>query len=769
MKLSLRKELTDTIEEIQALSNDNTDNFLNSTMPSLLTDFSYVRKMEFTDNHRLLQNSYSLQQCTLLLTHDIPFNPNCKKANLISNLEYLFKINAVHPFMLFVDGKFVKWTDLIIIKDCRYSYILIRNFFMTTEKIQMVRLPDDIQYQEIGTIQDNTIFSFKDGLYYNGRETCVTINDIGARDYYYEQLELKDYIKLNKFRLDPIYEMSKNNIIVFMDGKLIPNQITYYGMNMFVTNNANFGTSNYAIGFYYYKANKRINNRDMFVNKAEAQLNVGLPLPNYLKLFSNNFNAKYSYKLNYNQNMLHILNAIMSYNSGLMNRFYEKINNTISIVYTGKELKALADKDGIVTLSRRRRGTIHNNLIIFHNGELYKYYYKTRHYNKYVSFVTDGIKDDDTVELLFFLNVDNREFPIVLASKLVDNYYIDETIDKDYMKLFTEKTEQMDFEVEITNKKQYQIEFKYAKNPNGTTKIIPSSPYYYDKRLTLVSERQFKYYRKDIDYDCLDIMLPWEDFRFCNNKNQYMLFINGRKIPYSNYRVVVPYNMSPFDDHSIYTNIPLEIGDIVEVFYIPDKLNEVDSDKELQLDGRLFVDKTALKHNLNKHLDFIFINGRKIAESNLFDVDQNMLMITTDIRSTENVSIVQHMAYEDILVDTFNIKEDEFTKAINQLTINDIELLFGSGTTINNYERDICGGEIDMKSVIYSIIKDYYCSPFVTDATDFMYPDLEHYFDYQLNTDSEGTPLIDIMDGNPTNKPHRGRGGISDWKERGEE
>ena len=263
-------------------------------------------------------------------------------------------------------------------------------------------------------------------------------------------------------------------------------------------------------------------------------------------------------------------------------------------------------------------------------------------------------------------------------------------------------------------------------------------------------------------------MLPWEDFRFCNNKNQYMLFINGRKIPYSNYRVVVPYNMSPFDDHSIYTNIPLEIGDIVEVFYIPDKLNEVDSDKELQLDGRLFVDKTALKHNLNKHLDFVFINGRKIPESNLFDVDQNMLMITTDTRSTENVSIVQHMAYEDILVDTFSIKEDEFTKVIDQLTINDIELLFGSGTVINNYEKDICAKEIDMKTVIYSIIKDYYCSPFVTDATDFMYPDLENYFDYQLNTDSDGTPLIDIMDGNPTNKPHRGRGGISDWKERGE-
>ena len=40
-----------------------------------------------------------------------------------------FLHELVHPFLLFVNGKFIKWSNIEIVNDVHYAYILANNFF----------------------------------------------------------------------------------------------------------------------------------------------------------------------------------------------------------------------------------------------------------------------------------------------------------------------------------------------------------------------------------------------------------------------------------------------------------------------------------------------------------------------------------------------------------------------------------------------------------------------------------------------------------------
>ena len=73
--------------------------------------------------------------------------------------------------------------------------------------------------------------------------------------------------------------------------------------------------------------------------------------------------------------------------------------------------------------------------------------------------------------------------------------------------------------------------------------------------------------------------------------------------------------------------------------------------------------------------------------------------------------------------------------------------------------------EIDMKNVIYSIVQDYFASPFINTGKDFMYGDLDGYFESIFEQDSEKTKLVDRFGATLANKPRRGVGGIDDYKD----
>lgn len=750
--LKINQNIAEVLEELRALSNQNTDSSLRVNVPTVFRDFSYIRKDSFRDTHRVLNGKFSLQESTMLLSYDIPFSTFQNKSTYMERLDYLVEHNYIYPFLFFVDGKFIKWSDIYIIRDCRYSYILITKVYSVENKFEMVTLPKNVEYKELSTIKKNTLFAFRDGLFYNGGEECSTINNVGYTNFYYEEIKLRSD-KIQLFNLDPEYEMNPDNIIVFKDGELYTDNFSYHCLNMFSVDGNELHGEYYAKGFYWYKANQRQNNDRVIMRKYNARaiasnLNI---VPNYLNLFSDRFNFSFSFANKYQKNLMNALNYVMLYNSGLMNRLYKKLNKTISRYYTGKELRALV-KYGNVTMSRRVNGNVNNYVMIFHNGELYKYYNQLQYKNKDFTFPFKDIDDKDTIEILYFLDIDNREFPIVLASKREDAYYIDDSIDISHLKLFTIQPEHLDFNIEISPHKQYELGFDYDIDDEVTI-IRPKSPFYYDKRLTMTSGRQFKYYYYKAKYKVIDVILPPEDFRFCNDSRQYMVFINGRKINNKEFKVVIPSYDNPFDDNSIYFDIPLEEGDYIEVFYIPDIMAEVQSDKTLSSNGNIYVDKSKLKHNISRDLNFVFVNGKKIPYDDLYDISQTLMKVTTDVGSVNNLCILEHVEYDNMISNIFSYNKDRMTRIIDSLTDEQFNILFDNAH-ITNKEQSINSSSISMKVIIYSIIKDYYCAPFTNVPTTFAFDNIDECFnDYDAETDL----ILDWLDGNRENKPTRGR------------
>lgn len=750
--MKINENILEVIEELRALSNQNIDNYLRVNVPTIFRTFSCIRKESFYDTHRILQGKFSLQDSTLLLSYDIPFSTYQNKTSYMERLDILVKNNYVYPFLFFVNGEFIKWSDIYIVKDCKYSYILLANHYVDG-KFEMVTLPKNVIYNELSKINNNTLFAFKDGKFYNGGDNCITIDNKGFDYYYYEEIKLKSD-RIQHFAINPIYEMCEDNIIVFRNGLLYTDNFEYYNLNMFSVDGNELDGEYYAKGFYYYKSNERQNNHEVIMRKdkvIENTINLN-SVPNYFSIFKNKFNFSFSFKNTYEKNIMNALNYIMLYNSGLMNRYYKKVNKTRTRIYNGKELKALV-KNGYITMSRRMNGNINNYVMIFHNGELYKHYKELRYINKDFIFPFKDIKDEDTIEFLYFMDVDNREFPIVLSSKREDTYYIDDSVDILHTKLFTIQPEKLDFNIEISPHKQYEIGFSYDFNNDDTTIIIPDCPFYYDKRLHLVSERQFKYYYKQAKYRMVDVILPPEDFKYCNNPKQYMVFINGRKLNCKNYKVIVPTVDTPFDDNSIYFNIPLEEDDYIEIFYVPDILYEVQSDMKLSSNGNIYLDKTKLKHNLSKDLNFIFVNGKKVPRDYIYDISQTLIKITTDIETVNNLCVIQHIEEDNLLSNIFVYNTDKITKIVDSLTENEFNILF-ENTNITNKESTITSGAIPMKVLIYSIIKDYYCAPYTNIGETFAFNNIDECFnDY----DPDGNLILDWFEANRENKPLKGR------------
>ena len=125
MGYKLKQEMIDVIEELRSYSNDITNGYLKVALPTIQRDFEFTRKTRFNDSHNLLKGQFSLQENTMLLTYDIPYTSYQHKNSYMGRLDDLFRRNLVYPFLLFMDGKFIKWSDIYILKDCRYSYIIL--------------------------------------------------------------------------------------------------------------------------------------------------------------------------------------------------------------------------------------------------------------------------------------------------------------------------------------------------------------------------------------------------------------------------------------------------------------------------------------------------------------------------------------------------------------------------------------------------------------------------------------------------------------------
>lgn len=92
----------------------------------------------------------------IYLSKDIPFTFSNVKEKYIDTLVNLVAKNKIVPFMIFANGIFIKWSNITIVRDEHYSYIIISGLDMITDKeniaFECILLPCAIRYGEDGSI-----------------------------------------------------------------------------------------------------------------------------------------------------------------------------------------------------------------------------------------------------------------------------------------------------------------------------------------------------------------------------------------------------------------------------------------------------------------------------------------------------------------------------------------------------------------------------------------------------------------------------------------
>lgn len=747
----MKKNIIDSIENLKHHTHTSISNIQIANIPSLY-NLNLERRYKFSV-HGFVHTLFN-ENSLVYVSNNIPFTHNQKRHTFCDTLDKLVGSGEVYPFLLFLNHEFVKWSNIVILKDCKYAYVIILDYPYETDvnTKECIVIPQYITYRENNSvITDNTIFAFNstdnklvEDLVLGS--TYTTIDLLNFDEIYFEEDLIKYPESIQHFKLEANKKVCDENLIVFSNGylansflitEILPLNLFKIGDKTRVGNNS----IKYKL-FYYNKSNESKDNIQGIVNKHDIAIGcvINNKIPEYITRLNEKFDFNYNKNISYEENVYNSLNYIMKYNSGLLNTVYKDKSNISSRVYTGIEINSKMDNKGYVTMSRRIGTDTSTQVIILKNGELYKGYSELRYKNKNFIFPIIDIKDDDVIEILSFKNIDNRRIKLSFDSLGDDIYLMDSSVDMDNMKLFTMNVETHEFNIERKDSVQYEIDYSYERMSNNTIKIIPNNSFYYDRTLSLASRRQFRYASKIAKECCIDIELP-DEFRFCNEKEKYLVFVNGRKIDNQNFKVTIFKPTRPFDDISTYVNIPLEKGDKLEVIYVPDRLEEVVVYPNIDLTGNIVIDKSKIAYNFDKDLYLLFINGKKIRTDQMIDIDQTRVKIISDIKSIRNLCVIKHIGDEEILSSLFNENKDKITEIIDSLTNEELNKLYGD-KVIEDIEDDFKENEISMKSVMYKLIHDYYLRPYINTGEEFIY-DFDDEF---LEKDDEGNIIIRALD-----------------------
>jgi hypothetical protein len=368
---------------------------------------------------------------------------------------------------------------------------------------------------------------------------------------------------------------------------------------------------------------------------------------------------------------------------------------------------------------------------------------------------------------------------VLHSDNIDDTTLLDPEVDMDKMLLFTTNPEHLDFNIE-RGWMQYRIEFHQERLKNGYVHIYPLNPYYFDKHLTLASSRQFRYVsyvvhvlneppvpepyhiitepvptnhtRKEyphcengVAHIAEDNPLKKEfvfrlpsDFAFCDEKDKYMVFVRGRRIDYRNFLVAIPETSTPFEFTNLYVNIPLEEGDRIDIFYLPDRMEETIFQMHINPENPIIIDRSLVRYNLSKNLYTIFMNGKKLMDHQMEDMGDNKLKLI-GVDSSFNLTILKHIEDIEVLAEIFDSRISDFDDLLNDMDVNLLRTLYNIGP-IGTDASFKDGKTVEMRKVLAGMVRDYWLRPYVVSGDIFKY----NYITKVVEEDGSETQVFEV-------------------------
>lgn len=527
----------------------------------------------------------------------------------------------------------------------------------------------------------------------------------------------------------------------------------------------------------------------------------------YFDSFMHCLDYKYRDSLFYDQNYNNGFSSIISYNPMLLDSLYE--TNVDSVILTGEHVNANLDKPyeyetrrGL-KISRHKYENHESYVIVFVNGILIEEYSKMIAYpNFFFIPKEDSFNDNDQIELLWFNKIDNNEIEFHITPEALN--YIPESPDPKWrgvdifntyikpenLKIFVRypenfliyrslipRSDYISFNISYRDDnndlylKQEVVDndIMYWDAENGTfffTKegeednITYSNPCsdieISDKTYIAVSSRKFIYQRLYVDQKAYRIVLD-KRFKYCDNQKQYMLFINGRRIDQDAFLITIPKYNRPFWGMYLYTAKFVKPTDRIELFYLPQEMPDINIEERysLGIDGYIKFNKTELDVPFDPNLYMFFINGKKIAPTNIVSVDSHTVRVNKDTLTTDNLIITplniniipevktymntinKYSEYDSIIK---NIKENEF------LGYDELDMLLNIHVKIfdEGEDRYKSRANVGKIAIINEIVRDFWVT------SGYEYNEEPFIYDYEMdafiynNENDEYIPAIPI-------------------------
>lgn len=714
----------DKIEELKHYDYDTLDNYQKSKLPSV--GKLKVEKIEMLNFHGTVYSQYK-SGCLLYIVHNLPYI-NRRTHAFATTINELVDREEMCPILIFANGRLIKWSDITIISDCKYSYIFIQNIDRSRKyTLTFISFPFKVKYNEnVSDKNNNSLFKFNSEgrciSKVSGKCTTVDIPSVHNNILYDTKV-----MKLNEIYNYPDvnHQLCDDNFIIFRNGLLnMDYSIEYRGLNAFQINKGNIETNSRYYIFYYYDNNNSLNHLyHNITNKDYASKELLKDkLNKEVNKFNKDFKLSYDKNLSYEENLNNALDYIMKYNSILMDDLYKSLSTIVSKVYSGKQIR-LKSVNRYCTLTRY----IDNEcceIMIFVNGKLASEYRYVIYDNINFTFPIINIKDNDEVEILYFKNVDNNTYSIKLND---ETNQISPDIDLNNLIMFTKNPEYREFDCDNTNV-EYEIELdNINKNADGSVTIIPKSSVYYGEYLNIASERQFKYDYVIVTDQHISATLNHNKFKFAKRLNQFLVFRNGLKVDKDQYIITIPNINNPYTDVSVYFNKELNKGDLIEVFYIPEQLDEFISKKSFY-SPYIILDRSKMNYSFNKDTCFVFCNGKKVLPRNIINLNSSKIGIK-NLNSTKNLSFIRYIKPIDILNKIYKENISEYDKLVSELPHDVAVSLFENIPNIKNNEADNRNNTMDMRYVVYEIINDYFINcRNIHNVDEFIY-EIDDYFE----------------------------------------
>ena len=643
--------------------------------------------------------------------------------------------------------------------------------------------------------EDNAILRFNDKgrLDDNGCNIIALFDDLTYVDSYNSStnpITYSTYENRNS-KIDNV--IFRENYMIFKDGLFIPR----CEPRMSIFNTIGFDNNDEVRcdikTFYHLPIEHLVSHVDHFKPDTSYQLAKNYVYPvqsdinnlrkGYFERLLNCLNYTYSNNVFYDENYITGYSSILAYDPTILNPLHK--TDVHSTVITGKEANAniidittypYESRIGL-KIPRHKYENHESYVLIFENGKLLKEYSEMSAYPNffYVPVEEGRFNDNDQIELLWFSKVDNNEIEFHLTQNMINNMpeldskwrkttIFDKYIKSEDLKIFIKYPENILVYKDLVPRSDYiafNISYRDGNNDLYLKREVVDRNLGVttdDSTFTAVSSRKFIYQRLYVDQKAYRIVLD-KRFKYCDNQKQYMLFINGRRIDDDAFLVTIPKYNRPFWGMYLYTAKFVKPGDQIDLFYLPIEVTDINIDESYNLDedGYIKFKKTDLDVPFDSKLYMFFINGKKIASTNIVPVDSHTIRINKDMETVDNLIITP--VYNNTIpeVKDYMNKENRYSeyddiiryiKSNEDLSYDELDKLLNIFISMSNTDEYKSRANVGRIAIVNEIVRDFWVtSGYEYNETPFVYDyQMDDYITIEYDQNGERHAIIPALD-----------------------